>query len=229
MMEAYIIKREKYIDVVAGFMIAVVIFHHCKHFSHFQCPFLYYFIGFTMPWFFYKSGMFFTPKQQSTLMKKDANKLLHSFFFYSFVGWVVWSACGLIDGSLMIKDCIIKPIKLFFHCGCFLGNRALWFLLSLFIVRECANIMLKKMPPTVLSAICFLLAFTLYAFGWYRYSWWFGNIFSGMCFFGFGYWLKGKNNTILIMLSIVFLSFVVFAISIGWIRCFPRLSMIKIR
>ena len=220
-----LLKREKYIDVVAGFMIALMIYQHCLYFSHFHEPVSYYLVGFIMPFFFYKSGMFFTPKQQSTLMKKDANKLLRSFVVYSFVGWVVWCACGLIGESLSIKDCIVRPIRLFFRHGDISGNEALWFLLSLFIVRQCANIMLKKTHPFVLSVICFLLAFTLYALGWYRYSWWFGNIFSGMCFFGLGYWLKGKNNTIVIMLSIVFLSFVVFANSVGWIQSFPRLSM----
>ena len=225
MTETILLKREKYVDVVAGFFIALMIYQHCIHFSHFHEPVSYYLIGFFMPFFFYKSGMFFTPKQQSTLMKKDANKLLRSFVVYSFIGWVVWCACGLINESLLVKDCIVRPIRSFFHHGSVVGNEALWFLLTLFIVRQCANVMLKKMPPLVLSAICFLPAFTLYVLGWYRYSWWFGNIFSGMCFFGLGYWLKGKNNTILIMLSIVFLSFVVFANSAGWIHGFPRLSM----
>ena len=40
-----------------------------------------------------------------------------------------------------------------------------------------------------------------------------------------GYWLKGKDNTILLVLSIAFYSFIVLANDAGWIRDFPYLNM----
>ena len=224
MMETTLLKREKYVDVVAGIMIAWMILGHCIHFSHFGLSF-YKYLSFFMPWFFYKSGMFFTPRQRTALMKKDANKLLRTLAVYAFFGWVVWCACGLMDGSLSIKRCFILPVNSFLIKGSFMGNNALWFLLSLFIVRQFSNILLGKLTPPILSVICFLFAFTLYALGWYRFSWWFGNIFSGMCFFLMGYWLKGKDNKCLFVLSTVFYGFVVLANSVGWIEDFPRLYM----
>lgn len=138
--------REKYIDVVAGIMIAWMILGHCKYFSHIDLSFHKY-LGFYMPWFFYKSGMFFTPKQWNALMKKDAQKLLHSFVVYSLIGWVVWCTCGLIDGSLVFKECINNPVRQFLHQGSIQANGALWFLLSLYIIRQIANFILAKLPP----------------------------------------------------------------------------------
>lgn len=88
MMETTLLKREKYVDVVAGIMIAWMILGHCIHFSHFGLSF-YKYLSFFMPWFFYKSGMFFTPRQRTALMKKDANKLLRTLAVYAFFGWVV--------------------------------------------------------------------------------------------------------------------------------------------
>ena len=155
------IKREKYVDVVAGIMISWMILGHCIHFSHFGLS-LYKYGSFFMPWFFYKSGMFFMPRQRTDLMKKDANKLLRTLVVYFFIGWVVWCACGIIDGSLSFKGCIILPIQSFLIKGSFKGNGALWFLLSIFIVRQFSNIILGKLtPPHYICNMFFVCLYTL--------------------------------------------------------------------
>jgi fucose 4-O-acetylase-like acetyltransferase len=194
MMETTLLKREKYVDVVAGIMISWMILGHCNYFSHFGLSF-YKYLGFFMPWFFYKSGMFFSVKDQTLLLKKDASKLLRYFVVYSLIGWLVWCICGMMDGSLTLNGIAVRTVNSILRRGNIVGNGALWFLVSLFIVRQLANwILKKKVAPPIVSITCFALAFALYAVGWYRYSWWFGNVFSGACFFLLGYWIKGRES-----------------------------------
>ena len=143
-----LIERENYIDVIAGVMIAWMVMGHCISFSHFKLPF-YKFLSFYMPWFFYKSGMLFKSKESRLQLKKDANKLLRSFIVFSFIGWLVWSVTGVIDGSLGWKSCVTDTINGFIRYGCILGNGPLWFLLTLFIVRLLSNLLINKQltPP----------------------------------------------------------------------------------
>ena len=141
------ITRIGYIDVVAGGMIAWMILVHCAFFSHFRLHFLKY-LGFFMPWFFYKSGMFFTVKDQTLLLKKDTSKLLRYFVAYSLVGWLIWCICGMMDGSLTLNGIAVRTVNDIFRVGNIVGNGALWFLLSLFVVRQLANwILNKKVAP----------------------------------------------------------------------------------
>ena len=221
--------REVYIDVVAGIMIFWMILGHCCYFSHQSVPY-YSLLGFYMPWFFYKSGKFFVTRDRSAVLKKDTHKLLRYFMIYSGIGWVVWVVCGQMDGSLHLRDCFIQTLKLFIFNGSIKGNGALWFLLSLFIVRQLSNMLIVKLKMDIsipiLAIACFVIAFTLYAIGWYNYSWWFGNVFSGMCFFLLGYWLKNKeNNTALFIISTLFFALIVLAYCVGWVGDFPYLYM----
>lgn len=219
--------REKHIDVIAGIMISWMLIGHCMFFSH--QPFPYFkFLGFYMPWFFYKSGLFFFPKEPKQQLKKDANKLLRFFVVYSIIGWLVWSILGLINGSLGLKSCILMPVRNFIHQGSIYANGPLWFLLSLFIVRQLSNVLIikKLLPPPILSILFFALAAAFYAIGWHNHSLWFGNVFSGTCFFLLGYWLKGKeNNKILFVISILFFALVFLAYCLGWLSDFPYLYM----
>lgn len=214
-----------YINVVSGIMISWMILVHCVFFSHQSVPFLHFF-GFFMPWFFYKSGMFFFPIESKAQLKKDANKLLRFFLVYSFIGWIIWSVLGLIDGSLGWRGCLYKPVSDFIHHGSISANGALWFLLSLFFVRQLCNVLIKKIPSPILAVICFVIAVTLNAIGWQNHSWWFGNVFSGMCFFLWGYWLNDKeSNRVIFFLSALFYTFVIIACFMEWISDFPYLYM----
>lgn len=220
-------KRLDYVDVVAGIMIIWMILGHCNYFSSFQqLPFRKFF-SFYMPWFFYKSGMFFSPKGYAELLKKDANKYLRVFIVYSFIGWFVWCICGLIGNTLSLKDCISSPIHSFIKSGCIIGNGALWFLLSMFFVRQIGNFALKiKLHPLVSSLICFSIAFLLYSLKWYNHTSWFGNVFAGLCFFLIGYWLKKtEQNKCVFLISILVYGLVLCAFLFGLIDYFPHLYM----
>ena len=208
-------------------MIFWMILGHCSFFSQHRIPF-YSLLSFYMPWFFYKSGMLFHPKNQVDLYKKDIYKYIRYYVVYSFIGWCIWAVCGIVDSSLTIISCMIIPMKTFILHGDIAGNSALWFLLSLFLVRQIGNFILNKtiLPPSLALVLCFAIAFLLYVVGWYNYSWWFGNHFSGLCFFLLGYWLKDKEqNKLLFLISTVIYVLVVFAFFADVIDGFPYLYM----
>ncbi len=221
-------KRLEYVDVVAGIMIIWMILGHCNYFSSFQQLPYRKFLSFYMPWFFYKSGMLFSTKGYVELLKKDAIKYLRVFVVYSFIGWFVWSICGLIGNTLSLKECISSPIHSFIKSGCISkGNGALWFLLSMFFVRQIGNFVLKiKLHPLIASLICFSIAFLLYYLKWYNHSWWFGNVFAGLCFFFLGYWLKEtEQKRWVFIVSILVFGLVLCAYLFGLTDDFPYLYM----
>lgn len=178
-----------------------------------------------MPWFFYKSGLFFSPKKRGELLRKDVFKFIRYYAVYCFLGWCIWAIFSLINGSSIVT-CITSPVISFIHDGSVMGNGALWFLLSLFVVRQASNVALRKMHPPLLAIACFFIAFALNKIGWYNYTWWFGNIFSGLFFFLMGYWLKNKeDNPKLFLTSIIVFGCVLLAYLVGWIIDFPYLYM----
>ena len=137
-------------------MVFRMILGHCCFFSSHGLPFSSLLL-FYMPWFFYKSGMLFHPNIQVDLYKKDIRKYLRFFVIYSFIGWCIWAVCGMVDGSLTIISCMTIPMEAFYHRGCFSGNDALWFLLSLFLVRQIGNFILNKAkcpPPSIVCMLC---------------------------------------------------------------------------
>lgn len=220
--------RLDYIDVVAGVMICWMLLRHCIVFSHYSPPAMpKELLAFFMPWFFYKSGAFFKNMSQKDLLIKDIGKYLRYFCVYSLIGWVVWCLCGLYNNELTIKACIKVPFFHFIKFGYIDGNGALWFLLSLFFVRQCANVLTikKLLSPLVMSIICMALAYTLYQIEWYKQSWWLGNFFSGLCFFLLGYWLKTlEQNNIVFISSLIIYGLVCCACFLGIIE-FPYLYM----
>lgn len=200
-------KRLVHIDVVAGIMIVWMIFAHCRHFSSTSLPFPNY-LSFFMPWFFYKSGMFFKKRGYIELMKRDANKFLRYYIVYSMIGWILWSICGSVDHSLQLGDCFSKPFSSFVHDGSIRGNGALWFLLSLYLVRQLGNFIIINFENSffilIVSLICFTSAYVLNILGWHDHSWWLGNHFSGLCYFLIGYLLKNKEQEKIVFLFSTF-------------------------
>lgn len=230
------IKRRSYIDVVAGFMILWMVIDHCRFIIGMSIPLIKYIpienlLGFYMPWFYYKSGFFYTEKNQKELIKKDTSKLLRYYIVYSFLGWLVWCICGYLDGSLHSTDYLFIPIKNFIKKGAITGNGVLWFLISLFCVRQVSNFIIKKNyppPPHLFAILALLLAYLLCVIGWYRYSWWFGNFFTGLFFFIVGYILKNKeSNIVVIITSMIVYIIIVGAYLLGLSKNIPYLYLFK--
>lgn len=199
------IKRISYIDTSAGLMIAwMVLCHSFSSSNYHPVPV----ISFYMPFFFYKSGMFFKSRPQRSLIQKDAPKLLKTFLVYSLIGWVVWSVCMLLSGESVIY-CLGALLDTFFRVGTVQGNGVLWFLICIFVVREIFNFFVnKRMNALAIAVVSYLIGFLLSSMGLQNYTWWFGNWFTGLCFFSLGYVLKNyeiKNITFVLSIVVILL------------------------
>lgn len=89
---------------------------------------------FFMPWFFYKSGMFFKEKRIYEKIVYVWKRYLIPFVIFSIIGHFFHCIKLLINGDYNITHYVIFPIIDFIFLGSIPGNLALWFLFSLSIV-----------------------------------------------------------------------------------------------
>ena len=137
--------RVAYIDIAAGIMIIWLLIYHAlwpMYKSDVLCavPFLFFF----MPWFFYKSGYFFSPKALSETFKNDAIKLLKTYVVWSLIGYV----CYILQhffyyNSLSFTEIVYNPLRSLCFYGLIPLNTPLWFLPVLFMVHQLANLLCK--------------------------------------------------------------------------------------
>ena len=208
MKEEKINSRISYWDLGAGIMILWLLYYHALFPIYGKeilnvIPWFFYF----MPWFFYKSGYFFQLKPIKENSKKDAKKLLGQFAIWSLIGYVSYIVYHyFLYHDLSVRMAIYSPIRTLLLSGSIPINAALWFLLTLFLVRQAANILLSKYNAIVVAVIGMILActihflnyrmmpFTIYTFAW------------GLCFFCAGYVLKQyENNRWVIIISAIIL------------------------
>lgn len=194
--------RLTYWDIGAGVMIIWLLYFHAL-FPMLEgdilrdIPWFFFF----MPWFFYKSGYFFNPKAVKENSKKDAKKLLKQFAIWSAIGYV----CYILHHAILtLRVAFYTPIRSLLLGGSIPMNNALWFLLTLFVVRFIANMALPKMNALVISIVSMLVAcfirlinyhympFTLYSATW------------GLCFFCAGYVMKKyEQNKWVVLIAVI--------------------------
>lgn len=178
------IPRLKGIDAVAGILILNMITYHCYSF-----PF-HIFLSFFMPWFFFKSGMFYKRQSVKDCIRKSADKLLYPFFTFTVLGYLVYIIIFLSEGNHDLTDYFIIPLKELFFDGSVYGNKPLWFLFSFFAVQVIFSVVennLKYPILIIIPAIIFVYILYLYDNPLPRY---FGNISSGLVFYTLGYILR---------------------------------------
>ena len=116
---------------------------------------------FFMPWFFYKSGMFFR-KNDNWLahLRKDARRLLVPFVSFSIIGQLfVWIDLVIAGNDHWLHE---SPVEWLIMSGTIPGNMALWFLLSLFIVKTAYNaiaVRWRSVNDYLLAAVAVCAAF----------------------------------------------------------------------
>ena len=214
-------ERYKHIDLGAGIMILWMIIYHawqaglCLEEAQriAECggewmeisnpmqtfPFLLFF----MPWFFYKSGMFFRIRPAKELFIYDCKKLIKPFVIWSLVGYVCYVVMCLLDGTATLHRLTYSVIR-----GAFLTeripiNKVLWFLMTLFFVRQISNVALKKVHPLFIALLGVVIAYVCHLTEFRLMPDWVPNSGIGLFFFSIGYWLnhnvqisqKVKNTT----------------------------------
>lgn len=183
-------------------------------------------LHFFMPWFFYKSGQFFKKNSITDNLKKDSRKLLKAFLIWSTVGYVFFLVFGLIDGSLNFKSATYSIVRNLLLNGQIPINGPCWFLLSLFGVRQVANILLPQRGSKcfIFGLMGVVLISYFFAFFANRFNndllpYWIGNGIAGLCYFSLGYALKDResNSCVIVLSVLVTVSFGVFG--------FPMVNM----
>ena len=170
-------------------------------------PWLYFF----MPWFFYKSGQFFTKQSVKELWQKDTHKLLKTFVIWSAVGYVFYLLIGWLCDTITIRNATYSVIRGLFLTGKVPINTPLWFLLTLFGVRMVANRFLPERDDKYASwkiismvAIGYVISYLAYRFNHRLLPYWVANGAAGLSFFTLGYALRDwEQKWWLIALSVL--------------------------
>ena len=152
---------------------------------------------FFMPWFFYKSGQFFRKRSIKDEWKKDWDKLIRQFLIWSAIGYVLHITFMSINGVITLRNATYSVLRGFFLNGHIELNVPLWFLFTLFLVRQVANILLPQENDRYYWAKCaaIIVIGQLVAFGCYCTDFrlmplWVANGSAGLAYFTLGYCLS---------------------------------------
>lgn len=205
------------IDAVAGIMILNMISYHC-----YSLPF-HIFLSFFMPWFFFKSGMFYKRQSFKDCVQKSAKKLLYPFFTFTILGYLVYVLIFLSEGNHELSDYFIIPLKELVLDGSIYGNKPLWFLFSFFIVQVIFSVVENNMKyPIFIIIPAIIIVYTLFLYDnpLPRY---FGNVNSGLVFYTLGYVLRKKQFSPYVSVTaiITYILFVIFGIT--FVDMFPNI------
>lgn len=206
--ESPIANRLNYLDSAAGVCIIWVIFLcHTAETCGWKNPVEHWLLNafsFAMSWFFFKAGMMFREKPFRELLRSSAKRLLVPFVIWSVIGWIVNLMGKIMTSDFSIIDHLAYTLKTFISMGAVSGNTALWFLLTLFLVRLAYNrLHAISIAPLPIAVASLALAYTIYHFG-FSLSYFPGNFCNGLFFYTAGVMMKEKQfHNSLIALSVV--------------------------
>lgn len=196
------LQRDDSIDAVCGLLILIMIFYHCLQWANLSDSIamnIVSYFGFFMPWFFFKSGMFFHKDIDVLIeIKKGFYRLIIPFIKWSVIGWFIYCLRICIEGDDMWMHYVLTPLKSLILSGSVSGNPPLWFLLTLFLVRVSSCFILKiknQFALFILMAMCLLTAYILNKINCRFVPLYFANSLTGLFFFVSGYCLKEEQQS----------------------------------
>lgn len=186
--------REDYLDWVCGLMILRMMALHLLSANGLEKEFPYQdllrALSCFMAWFFFKSGMFFKPtNHMKQLMKKDFKRLLVPFCVFSAIGYVIFTLYLALNPTVNWRWYVGAVVKVVQY-GYIPCNIALWYLLSLFIIRLVCNEAHRRNIPTIVLLIISLAIPTGMFLTGYNDCFLLSHTMMGMFFFKCGYCMK---------------------------------------
>ena len=197
--------RLLHIDIAASIMILwVLVFHALQPVWESEViahiPWLFYF----MPWFFYKAGLLFSPKEDKTEWKNSAIKLLIPFAVWTFVGYVAHLGWHIYAHDLTWRTAIYSPLRSLFLSCAMQMNTALWFIPILFLVRGIGNMLLKKGNAMVWAIIALALSIVFRIVHIPLLPNWIGGTCWGLFFFIAGYIIRNhEQNKYVVIVAVI--------------------------
>ena len=156
---------------------------------------------FFMQWFFYKSGQFFSKRSVCEEWKKDWSKLIVQFVIWSVIGYVLYVVLLGFQDALTLRKATYSIVRGFVLNGYIPLNYPLWFLFSLFVVKQVGNIVLPQNDDNYFHLKCalitlggFAVGFAAYCLQWRFFPLWVANGSVGLAFFTLGYWLSNYET-----------------------------------
>lgn len=189
--------RVDYLDTIGGMLIIIMIFSHieAKYWqSDFKLTGIINFFNFFMPWFFYKSGMFYRRRTMNELFHKGIKKLMVPYVSFFILAIPLFFMELLLRHDFNWMHYVLSPFKALLLQQALDTNSPIWFLLSLFVVQILYNFLnIKLGGDRFYLALCLLIAlFVAYALNFFHISKPFvlANVCTGLFFYGMGDLLK---------------------------------------
>lgn len=153
--------RNESFDLINGIMIMWMVSYHAFQWGHLVessvFKYLIQFFFFFMPWFYFKSGVFYNKNHPiEELILKDVGRLILPMITWTLIGYFITVPKLIYYEQQPLWKVVVWPFYSFFSSGDTMGNGPLWFLFSLFIVKI-IMIPLSKFSLNLLSIIMFLI------------------------------------------------------------------------
>jgi fucose 4-O-acetylase-like acetyltransferase len=188
--------RVLYLDNICGLLIIdMVFFVHIRMNADVTSgiiPFINRLLCFFMPWFFYKSGMFYRDEDWKQRIRKDFRSLLVPYFYFTLFGWIIFIFSSLMSGKSSPDYLLLQPLREIVFNEATVWNGALWFLPSLFAVKWLACVLYKRVNVALLMVTALVLASVMH-FTDFNYPLYLGNIMLGLFFYSLGYLMKNAQ------------------------------------
>ena len=188
-------ERQNFVDELGGLMILSVILGHAIGFAGLTVNNRLNPIIFFMFWFYFKSGMYYRPKEREQMLIGGEKKLLLPFAVYSLVGYIVDCFAMYVYGEIGWKHYILTPLKDLLLRGSISGNLPLWFLFSLYCVQAVFNeLYIRSFRPICLFGGGLLISSVSYYIG-LKYPYYLSTVSLGLAAYSFGYIFRELQYT----------------------------------
>lgn len=178
----------------------VHVFPNCNIHNNYTY-FIWQLFCYFMPWFYFKSGMFYKP--DTIPLSNGINKLIIPYILFTILGLVLHLVFELFVGETPLLTILLKIKEDVIYRGGIDWNLALWFLFSLFAVRIITPILNKILPISLILILSVLISWGANYFN-LTYPVWIGNIALGIMFYTMGYLLKVlQYNKLIFFISLL--------------------------
>ena len=132
--------RDVSLDIMKGIAIIAVVFGHCTLF-----PYRTFIYSFHMPLFFIVAGYLYKKKDIYVSLKKDTSRLVLPYIVFSFIRVVKFTITKVIEGDWSYVKSVWMDMLYGNVCSIYgeikIYSTILWFLLALFVCKNCYNIL----------------------------------------------------------------------------------------